>query len=156
MSWKLVRAAHISEEGVHRTFRSTYAHLISGRFPIVCSNMTLMIRKFMSSCVQCKKYNEQKFKMELQPVYTNVCKDVHPFQQVSVDMLGKMDILPWPEARKTIEVYPLLVKCIATSAVVMTIMETAKTISVILGLLQVEVKLGIKFESLTYWSDNAH
>ena len=108
-----------------------------------------MIRKFMSSCVQCMKYNEQKFKMELQPVYTNVCKDVHPFQQVSVDMLGKMDILPWPEARKTIEVYPLLVKCIATSAVVMTIMETAKTISVILGLLQVEVKLGIKFESIS-------
>ena len=58
LSWKMVRSAHISEAGIHRTFRGTYTMLISGKFPIVCSNMTLLIKKFMNNCEQC--YKEQK------------------------------------------------------------------------------------------------
>ena len=77
--WKLIRRAHISSEGIHRTFRGTFSDMVSGKFPVLCNQMSTNIKVFMRNCYQCLRWRQDRFKVALQPVYTAVKAKVLPF-----------------------------------------------------------------------------
>ena len=92
--WKLIRRAHISTEGIHRTFRGTFSNMVSGKFPVICNHMSTSIKVFMRNCYQCQRWRQDRFKVALQPVYTAVKAKVLPFEELSLDMLGSMKAFP--------------------------------------------------------------
>ena len=147
--WKLIRRAHISSEGIHRTFRGTFSNMVSGKFPVLCNQMSTCIKVFMRNCVQCLRWRQDRFKVALQPVYTAVKAKVLPFEELSLDMLGSMKAFPWTNAKREMDIFPLLAKCVNTGCVMILLMDTPKTVSVILGMLTIEARLGVKIMKIS-------
>ena len=62
----------------------------------------------------------------MQPVYTAVKAKVLPFEELSLDMLGSMKAFPWTNAKKAMDIF-----------------------SVILGMLTIEARLGVKIMKIS-------
>ena len=106
--------------------------------------MSTSIKVFMRNCYQCQRWRQDRFKVALQPVYTAVKAKVLPFENLSLDMLGSMKAFPWTNAKKTIDIFPLLAKCVNTGCVMLTLMDTPKAVLVILGMLEIRRQTGSK------------
>merc|ERR1712030_142072 len=85
------------------------------------------------------------------PVFTHFPSNgkILPFENISLDMLGSMKAIPWTNAKKPMDIFPLLGKCVNTGAVMITMMDTPKTVSVIIGMLEIEARVGVKITKIS-------
>ena len=75
-------------------------------------------------------------------VYTRVHCFNHPFQHVSVDPLGPIEVTMFARSHKTTKIYPLIVRCLDTGCVAGVIMESMESKSVINDLLRIQMRFG--------------
>ena len=100
------------------------------------------VAAYIMTCAVCNSWKSWTYTAELKDKYTKNTINATAFTDISIDMLGSIEAKTFPKSRKTYKIYPLLVKCIQTGAVLTVAMEDATTKEVIKGLLRLEIRYG--------------
>ena len=72
-----------------------------------------------------------------------------PYQAITIDPLGHIALKPWVGARQTILCYPLLIKCLESSAITVKLMFRNDTMHVIMKLLELESDYAVKIKHIS-------
>ena len=75
-------------------------------------------------------------------MYVKVNQFQHPFQNVSIDPLGRLKVKAFSKSRKVVKASPLLALCLDTGAVLCLLMESMETKSVVNALLRFQLRVG--------------
>ena len=149
---KLVRAAHLSPlkfGNCHRNMKSTAAKTMIGKYGVIITETNKLVSSIIYNCLDCNKYRERKTLVHMGNICTRISSNPRPFQRISVDPLGHIPIKPWPKARNEILGYPLLIKCMETSAIEVYLMFKNDTDRVIMKLLELEARYSTRIIHLT-------
>ena len=85
----------------------------------------------MNSCSKCLEQSEWYYQQQLGNIYDKMDGFEHAFQNISLDPLGYMEVKAFNKSRKIVEVWPLLIGCVDTGAILCPFMESTETRSVV-------------------------
>ena len=74
------------------------------------------------------------------PVYTGLATIMPPMSQISIDILGPMDVLCYPSSRHVRNIFPLIIGDLNFTAIEVEILEVAAGYDVAFGLLAVQAR----------------
>ena len=86
--------------------------------------------------------SEWCYEQELGKIYVKLDEFDHPFQNISVDPLGHMEVKAFSKSRKIMKVWLLLIRCVDTGTVLYLIMESMESKSVVNAHLRLQLKMG--------------
>ena len=133
---------------LHRPKNLTMGKVMCGKFAIFTNNLTKMVSECIGSCPPCLKMKMESYRVPLGLTYTKIDNTVTPFQEISVDPLMPIYSPAWIGSRKIVTLYPLLIKCLNTGNIDVSVMENNTTRSIIIKLLSLEARFGITIEKL--------
>ena len=149
---KLIRNAHLQPSmfgKCHRSNKSTIATTTIGIFGTMITKANLLTKELVYNCYTCNKYRERKSIIRMGDVCTRVTSNPRPFQRISIDPLGFVPVKPWINARNEVQGYPLLIKCMDTSAIEVLLMFSNDTNRALMKLLQLEATYKTKIIHLS-------
>ena len=149
---KLIRNLYLSSCNygqAHANNKDTEAQSMRGKFGVYITNAPKLIRELSYNCMVCNKYRERKTKVKMGDLSVRISNKPRPFQSISIDPQGAIDVKPWYGARTSITCYPLMIKCLQSSAINVKLMFKNDTGHVILKLLELESQFAVKIEHLS-------
>ena len=96
----------------------------------------------MSTCVRCCEQAEYSYDQALGNIYVKLNTFQHPFENISLDPLGHIEVKAFNSARKVVKLYPLLIRCIDTGRVNCLMMESMLSKNVIGALVRLQFRMG--------------
>ena len=152
LSVKLIRHAHLKPSifgNSHANQKGTEANCMKGNFGAFIVNVRALVRELSFNCLACNKYREKLARVKMGDISVRISAKPRPFQTISIDPLGHTQLKPWVDARTSILCYPLLIKCLETSAINAKIMFKNDTRHVIMKLLELESDFAVKIKHIS-------
>ena len=149
---KLIRYSHLSPSScgiAHGNQKATEANALRGIFGAYIINSSRLVRELSYNCLVCNKYREKRTKVRMGDLSVRISKYPRPFQAITIDPQGHIELKPWIGARKTILCYPLLIKCLESSAITVKLMFRNDTHHVIMKLLEIESDFAVKIKHIS-------
>ena len=106
-----------------------------GNLGVVMEKAESLVSAFIGNCARCNIDRMKHFFTEMGPNYVGLSVSALPMAQVSVDLLGPLEVKCFPGSRKTRKVYPLLFFDLNYNAIGFQILEGASGFDVGMGLL---------------------
>ena len=101
---------------IHRPISSSIRSLTRGRFGALIPEARTYLKLIRSTCVRCFEQDGYLYDQEMGQVFTRAHYFNYPFQHVSVDPLGPVEVKLFSKSRRTTKIYPLVIRCLDTGA----------------------------------------
>ena len=124
---KMTRDNHVEKsllQDIHLPVRTTVRNLARGKFGILFLDARKCLNQIVSTCVRCCEQAQYSYDQALGNIYVKLNTFNHPFESISLDPLGHMEVKAFNNSRKVVKLYPLLIRCIDTGAVNCLLMES--------------------------------
>ena len=142
---KMTRDCHVEEsllQKIHLPVRASIRNLSKGKFGILFPEARNCLHQIASTCVRCCEQAEYSYDQTLGNIYVKLNTFHHPFENISLDPLGHIEVKAFNNARKVVKLWPLLVRCIDTGGVNCLMMESMQSKSVIGALVRLQFRMG--------------
>ena len=142
---KIVHLAHLNYTAftnpAHLSIKGTLARVLKGSFGIFTQNLSTLITQLNFGCQTCNMERGVSFTPPPQGErYVGIKTDPHIFQDLSLDLLGPINCLPYPNSRRPNKFYLLAVADKNFGGFETQLIGDASTRSILLGLLNIQNK----------------
>ena len=140
---KLIAWAHTDELGeglgeVHLTITATCARIKSNIFKILTPNLKGKVSKYVNDCPKCLRESLKFYKAPQGDKYTKIKTNKIVMSELSADILGNVNLLPYKGAKRPNKYYPLVYADINFGCIVIDLIDSYSTKAVRLSLKKIQ------------------
>ena len=149
---KLITEAHTEEVSglgkIHLTITATCARIKSNLFKVISPNLRNKVSKFVNNCPICLRESLKFYKAPQGDKYTKIRTEKVVMSELSADILGNINLLPYKGAKRPFKYYPIVYVDINFGCLVMDLLDSYATDAVKMSL----KKLQTNYSEIEYLS----
>ena len=150
MAVKILAYAHRGKvwkgEDIHFTTDGIKAKIQSGQFVICFTNMRKITQDHSYGCLGCNRQRRVTYTPPMGNISVKVTLGAKAFDDTSIDPLGDVRCHPMKGSKVAAKMWPMIIVCRNTGALQMFAMEGCATQDIILAVLRLENRFGIKIK----------
>ena len=149
---KLITEAHTEEVSglgeIHLTITATCARVKSNIFRVISPNLRNKVSKYVNNCPICLRESLKFYKAPQGDKYTKIRTEKVVMSELSADILGNINLLPYKGAKRPFKYYPIVYVDINFGCLVLDLLDSYGTDAVKMSL----KKLQTNYSEIEYLS----
>ena len=149
---KLIEKAHVEEVNglgfIHLTITATCARIKSNKFRVITSNLRSKVSKFVDNCPTCLRESLKFYKAPQGDKYTKIKAEKVVMSEISADILGHVNLLPYKGSKRPSKFYPIVYVDINFGCLSIDLLDSYETDAVKMSL----KKLQTNYSEIEYLS----
>ena len=149
---KLIEEAHKEEVNglgsIHLTITGTCARIKSNKFRVITSNLRSKVSNFVDNCPTCLRESLKFYKAPQGDKYTKIKAEKVVMSEISADILGHVNLLPYKGSKKPSKFYPIVYVDINFGCLTIDLLDSYETDAVKMSL----KKLQTNYSEIEYLS----